>query len=178
MGLKRELRLSRSRFQKNLGTNNIDSYLEILSDSLGLLRANSFEISEIERGLGLSTNRPAAVLVSEIVNVKNVPSGTSISYGYLATTTSETQLGLVAIGFSDGIPRDCSNTLQVEVAGHPVRNLGRIAMDQMVVELGALAVPLGSEVSIEFSEMANKSRFSELEIFARVTSRVKRVIVE
>lgn len=85
-------------------------------------------------------------LSSELVAVKPVPSGTGVSYGYTHRTEAPTTLGLVALGYADGIPRLTSNRAVVSVAGtrHPL--VGRIAMDQFVIDLGDSVAHVGDPV--------------------------------
>ena len=54
--------------------------------------------------------------------------------------------GLVALGFSDGLPRSISDRFSATIDGVSYRSIGRMAMDQTVFELGDLSPSLGSEV--------------------------------
>ncbi len=93
-------------------------------------------------GLGTSQSlglRPAMTLRSRLAHVKGIEGGDRVSYGGTWTASSSTVVGLVPVGYADGIPRSASNTGQVLINGRrcPVR--GIIAMDQFVVELGPQA---------------------------------------
>ena len=80
--------------------------------------------------------RPVMRLRAQLVNVKQIPAGASVSYGWTWTTDVPTTVGLVPLGYGDGIPRHAGNRAWVWSGGRlPVR--GRICMDQFVVELGA-----------------------------------------
>jgi len=80
--------------------------------------------------------RPVLTLEAEVVAVKQVPAGAGVSYGYTYRTTRGSTLALVGLGYSDGVPRLASNRAQVLVAGTPHPLVGRIAMDQLVVDCG------------------------------------------
>ena len=86
---------------------------------------------------------PAMELSAGIASVKRVPAGSGVSYGYRYTTTAETTLALVPIGYADGIPRHGSNAAPVSINGRTYRVCGTIAMDQFVVDVGDDAVAVG-----------------------------------
>ncbi len=81
--------------------------------------------------------RPVMRLRSQLVNVKQIPAGASVSYGWTWTAEAATTVGLVPLGYGDGIPRHASNRAWVGWSGGRVPVRGRICMDQFVVELGA-----------------------------------------
>ena len=78
---------------------------------------------------------PAMTARASLALVKDVEEDTAVSYGRTWTAERPTRLGLVPVGYADGLPRAGSNHAEVLVAGarRPVR--GRICMDQLVVEL-------------------------------------------
>jgi len=84
---------------------------------------------------------PAMTLEAELATVKRVPAGHGVSYTHQYVTPRDTVLGVVPLGYADGIPRHASGTQ--EHAGGPVRVgdrtlgvAGRVCMDQVVVDLG------------------------------------------
>ncbi|HEU4332414.1 MAG TPA: alanine racemase [Lapillicoccus sp.] len=79
---------------------------------------------------------PAMTLVARLSLVKRVPAGQGVSYGHAYTTPRETVLGLVPLGYADGIPRNATNVGPVSVQGRPNVIAGRVCMDQFVVDLG------------------------------------------
>jgi alanine racemase len=91
--------------------------------------------------------RPAMTLRAPLALVKDVPAGQGVSYAHAHTTTAPTRLGLVPLGYADGIPRhaggDGSAPAEhpggpVRVAGGTARVAGRVCMDQFVVDLAGL----------------------------------------
>lgn len=80
--------------------------------------------------------RPAMTLRARLAHVKAIPAGDKVSYGGTWTATEPTTVGLVPVGYADGIPRTASNRAQVMVGGRRCPVLGVIAMDQFVVDLG------------------------------------------
>ena len=90
--------------------------------------------------------RPAMTARAELVQVKRVPAGAGVSYGHRYTTTRETTLGLVPLGYAEGIPRQASNTAQVQVRGQRWTISGTVCMNQVVVDFGDTPVAPGDEV--------------------------------
>jgi alanine racemase len=90
--------------------------------------------------------RPAMTIRATLVQVKRVPAGTSVSYGHRYTTRADATLGLVPLGYSEGIPRHATNTAQVQVAGKRWTISGTVCMNQIVVDFGDAGVAPGDEV--------------------------------
>jgi alanine racemase len=85
--------------------------------------------------LGLRT---AMTLLGRIAHVKRVPAGQGINYGHTYVTTRDTVVALVPIGYADGLPRQAGNNGPMQLAGQLHRVAGRVAMDQVVVDLSNL----------------------------------------
>ncbi|MFJ9519046.1 alanine racemase [Kitasatospora sp. NPDC101801] len=92
--------------------------------------------------------RPVMALTARLALVKHVPGGHGVSYGHHYTTSGETTLGLVPVGYADGIPRHASGTGPVQVGGKWYTVAGRVAMDQFVVDLGGDTARVGDEVRV------------------------------
>ncbi len=93
--------------------------------------------------------RPAMTLKSQVVALKDVARGSHASYGLTYTCEADTRFALVAGGYADGLPRSASNAARVFIGGRQYRQVGRIAMDQIVVEVGLDSdVGVGDEVTI------------------------------
>ncbi|MEY4558746.1 MAG: alanine racemase, partial [Actinomycetota bacterium] len=127
--------------------------------------------------------QPAMRAVSEVVNLKRVPAGQGVSYGYRYRTDRETTLALVPFGYSEGMPRIAVGA-KVLIAGKQFEISGRVAMDQFVVDVGDHDVYLGSEVVIFGDPAKGEPSADELgasagtinyEIVTRIGGRAKRV---
>ena len=90
--------------------------------------------------------RPAMTLRARLVLVKRVPAGTGVSYGHRYTTTRETTLGLVPLGYADGIPRAATGLPLVAAHGRRWPIAGTVCMDQLVIDFGDEPVAEGEEV--------------------------------
>jgi alanine racemase len=90
--------------------------------------------------------RPAMTLATEVAAVRRIAAGTGVSYDHVWRASAPTTLALVPVGYADGVPRAASNRAEVLLAGkrRPVR--GRIAMDQLLVDVGDDEVHVGDEV--------------------------------
>jgi alanine racemase len=89
---------------------------------------------------------PAMTAEVRLAMVKRLEAGAGISYGHTYVTQSATNVGLVPVGYGDGVPRHASSTAEVLVAGSRRPVLGRVCMDQFVVDLGADPVRAGDSV--------------------------------
>lgn len=130
--------------------------------------------------------RPVMRLSASLALVKHVPGGHGVSYGHHYVTPGETTLGLVPVGYGDGIPRHASGTGPVLVGGKLRTVAGRIAMDQFVVDLGGDEPAVGSEAVLfgpgdrgepTAEDWAQAAGTIAYEIVTRIGSRVPRVYV-
>lgn len=80
--------------------------------------------------------REAMRVTARLVAVKDSPAGQGVSYGHQYTTKRATRLGLVPLGYADGIPRHAGNLGPMQVGGRDYTVAGRVCMDQMVLDLG------------------------------------------
>lgn len=89
---------------------------------------------------------PVMTLRARLAGVKRVPAGQGVSYGHEYVTAQETSLGLVPLGYADGIPRHAGSRAPVLAAGRTRTIAGRVCMDQFVLDLGDDAAAPGDEV--------------------------------
>ncbi len=135
--------------------------------------------------------KPVMALVSKIVCVRPFKKGMSVSYGHTWTAAEDTTLGVLPIGYADGLFRRFADGLNVAVDGknYPLR--GRICMDQCMIDLGKKgsesdfrwkeAVIFGPEESGALQtaqDLADKTGTISYEITSALTKRVKRVYIE
>ncbi len=78
---------------------------------------------------------PAMELISHVVMVKTVPAGTPVSYGGTFVTDKDTRIATIPVGYGDGYPRSLSNKGYVLIHGHRAHILGRVCMDQLMVDV-------------------------------------------
>ncbi|MEV5814163.1 alanine racemase [Streptomyces mutabilis] len=130
--------------------------------------------------------RPVMTLSASLALVKQVPGGHGVSYGHHYATPGETTLGLVPLGYADGIPRHASSAGPVLVGGKWRTVAGRIAMDQFVVDLGGERLEPGAEAVLfgpgdrgepTAEDWAQAAGTIAYEIVTRIGTRVPRVYV-
>ncbi len=79
--------------------------------------------------------KPAMELISHIVMLKEVPEGTPVSYGGTFVTERTTRIATIPVGYGDGYPRSLSNKGYVLIKGKRAPILGRVCMDQFMVDV-------------------------------------------
>ncbi|MFE9474519.1 alanine racemase [Streptomyces griseofuscus] len=131
--------------------------------------------------------RPVMTLSASLALVKRVPGGHGVSYGHHYVTPGDTTLGLVPLGYGDGVPRHASGAGPVLVDGKWRTAAGRVAMDQFVVDLGGDEPPVGSEAVLfgpgdrgepTAEDWATACGTIVYEIVTRIGTRVPRVYVD
>jgi alanine racemase len=129
--------------------------------------------------------RPAMTVRAQLILVKAAQAGDAVGYGGTAILPRDTRLGVVVMGYSDGLPRNTSSGAGVTHGDTRAPLVGRISMDQCVVDLGAdsLAEP-GDYVTVfgsdgySIDEWASASGTINYEIVTRIATRVPRLYSE
>ncbi|GAA4714459.1 alanine racemase [Nocardioides conyzicola] len=186
--------LGRTRFAWGLETARAaglrprDRHLAATSATLNDPRAHH-TMSRVGAGLvgidpsGSTRLHPAMTLTAPVVQVRKVRAGTPVGYGHTHRTAAATHLGLLPIGYADGLPRLASGRGQVLVRGVRRPVVGRISMDQLVVDLGSRGIDQGETVTLfgpgthgepTVSEWAAWADTIEHEIVTGIGARVER----
>ncbi|GAA4461454.1 alanine racemase [Phytohabitans houttuyneae] len=97
---------------------------------------------------GTTALRTALTLAAPVVAVRRVAAGTPVGYGHAWHAPAATTLGLVPVGYGDGLPRHAWARAEVQVRGRRRRIAGRISMDQLVVDLGDDPVRPGETATV------------------------------
>lgn len=159
----------------------------------GTSRFNAVRIGLLQFGIqpragsllsGVKTE-PVFSFHTRVVLVKALPAGTTISYGRTHTLTRPSRVAILCAGYGDGLPRAASNRAQVLIHGRRCPVLGRITMDQTVVDVtdvpgvaaGDPVVLVGRQHEAEIS-VTEFSRWSDTipwETLCSVTKRVPRL---
>lgn len=127
----------------------LDPQLRHVSSSANILDRPEFAFDMVRAGLaiyGLAPAdhldpadyglRPALTVTAPVVLVKKVPAGTGVSYEHQAITHEARFLGLIPLGYADGIPKGISGRSIVRIGGRRVPVIGKVCMDQFMVDLG------------------------------------------
>ena len=113
--------------------------------------------------------------------IRTLPAGHGVSYGRAFVTTRPTRVATIGIGYGDGYPRHISgNGADVFIRGRRFPLLGRVTMDQLMVDVTGSEVAEGDEVemfgpNIRVDEVAAKAGTIAWEVLTGITPRVVRV---
>ena len=124
---------------------------------------------------------------SHVAYVKKVGAGFTVSYGSTYVTDKETEIATIPVGYGDGYPRTLSNKGMVLIGGHFAKIIGRVCMDQFMVDVTGLGVSRGDEVilmgsdgenSITAEEIGDLSGRFNYELVCDINKRVPRVYIK
>ena len=185
-----------SKLAQLIATGITPKYIHLANSAATLTNPNShknivrlgiamYGLSPDVNTLGSSQNlelEPAMTLKAEIHLVKRVPAGSPVGYGGTQTTLRDTKLAIITIGYADGIPRNASSAVGVFAAGRKAAIIGRVSMDQFVVDLGADSNAVAGEIVEVFGangysidDWAAASGTINYEIVTRIAARVPRI---
>lgn len=91
--------------------------------------------------------RAAMTLRARVTTTRVVPKGEGVSYSHTWWAQRDTRTAVVALGYADGLPRSVSGKMQVTINGKTYPQIGRVCMDQIVVELGPVDSAAASAVA-------------------------------
>ncbi|MEO6821876.1 MAG: alanine racemase [Candidatus Nanopelagicales bacterium] len=161
-----------------------DTRLDLVRPGIALYGISPGEQIGTVRALGL---RAAMSLRARLALVKRVPAGQGVSYGHAYVTDRETVLGLVPLGYGDGIARSAANRGPVQAGLLRTSVVGQVCMDQVVVDLGpGSAARIGDEVVLfgdagtgvpEVEDWGRATGTIGYEVVTRIGPRVPRAYV-
>lgn len=188
-------------FVKMLEEREINIPVKHCSNSAGIIDIREADLNAVRAGIsmyGLYPSQevdtsgillvPALEWKSFITCVKKIPEGTPVSYGGTFVADRETTVATIPVGYGDGYPRNLSNKGRVLIHGKPARILGRVCMDQMMVDVTDIPdVNVDDEVTligieekdqITVAEMAETGGGFHYEILCDINKRVPRVYLK
>lgn len=133
---------------------------------------------------GVVPLRPVMTLRARVTALRTAEAGETVSYGNLWRAERPTRVATVGVGYADGYPRNATLKAQVTVAGERRPVLGRICMDQCMVDVTGLDVQIGDwmefwgEGGVTVSDVAAWGGTNEYEVLTGVGNRVERVLVD
>nr|WP_232663961.1 alanine racemase [Pseudonocardia sp. TRM90224] len=148
-----------------------------------------YGLDPFDRPVAESPLRPVMTLRARVVLVKRVPEGEGVSYGHEWTTPRETTLALLPIGYADGVPRGLGRDGRMRVLlGGAIRPVvGRVCMDQVVVDCGDAEVAIGDRAVLfgpggagepTAQDWADELGTIHYEIVTGVRGRARRTVVD
>ena len=165
-----------------LSKNIHDSFFDMVRP--GLMLYGAYPSPYVSKDIGLE---PALALKTRVVFIKDVEPGSTISYGRTYITKSKARLAAIPIGYGDGYSRLLSNKGEVLIKGKRAPIVGRVCMDQSIVDVSKISeVCVGDEViligrqgqeQITTEEIAEKTGTIPNEVFCMISKRVPRVYI-
>lgn len=155
------------------------SHFEMARCGVAIYGLDPFQRDPAEHGL-----RPAMSLRSHVADVKRFPAGTSAGYGRKWKAEADTWVGVIPLGYGDGVRRALTNNAEVLVGGrrHPL--VGTVSMDNLTIDLGpetevqpgdeAVLIGTQGEETILAEEVARRLRTINYEVTCAISPRVPR----
>lgn len=152
----------------------------------GIITYGMYPSDEVDQSL-LSLH-PALQWLSRVSHVKTLPAGREISYGGTYVTGADTVVATIPVGYADGYRRNLSGRFHVLIRGQKAPILGRICMDQMMVDVTAIpGVTVGDQVTligtdggetITVEEIAARADSFNYEFVCGISRRVPRLYLK
>ena len=189
-----------SSFNHMLKEKGVNIKIKHIANSAAIIELTQFAINMARPGIilyGLYPSdevnknnlmlKPVMELVSNVVFVKNIKKGDTVSYGRTFTATKDMTVATIPVGYADGYPRLLSNNGRVIINGKYAPIIGRICMDQFMVDVtdilnvkeGDEAVLMGKRGQCEISadEIAKITGTISYEVVCDIGKRVPRIII-
>ncbi len=143
--------------------------------------------SSIKNKLAKFNLKPALTWKAKIAQIKEIKSGTSVSYGLTEKVTKDSKIAIIPIGYWDGYDRKLSSIGHILIKGQRCKVLGRVCMNMMVIDVSNInniivedeAVILGKqnkeEITVE--EVAQKTGTINYEIITRINPLIPRIVI-
>jgi alanine racemase len=188
-------------FYENLKENNVNVNIRHIGNSAAIMDLPESHYDAVRPGIILygcypsnevkkeNINlKPVLSLKTNIVHVKKVPSGTSISYGREFNTEKESIIATLPVGYADGYSRSLFNKAKVIVNGQFAKVVGRICMDQCMIDVtdipevkvGDEVILIGEQDGLKFSvdDVAELMGTINYEVTCMISRRVPRVYIK
>lgn len=200
---KKYAKLQKDRFLQyiqGLKAGGIDPQIKHIDNSAGAMELQDDEFDMVRLGIvtyGLYPSeevnksiviKPAMKLVAHVAHVKTLPAGVGVGYGWTYTTDKTTRVATITVGYADGYPRALSNCGRVLIHGQYAPIIGRVCMDQIMVDVSDIpGVKLDDEVVLIGEDMGNTITVEEVaepansfnyELVCNISRRVPRVYVQ
>ena len=153
-----------------------ESHLDLIRPGIIMYGISPTDIVGSEFGL-----TPVMNLTSSLIAVRNHKKGEPVGYSGLWTSPRDTKIGVVAIGYGDGYPRDAAEGTPVYLNGRIVPIVGRVSMDMLTVDLGPDSQDhVGDEVILWGKELPIETvaKYTGILSYELITKLTPRVITE
>ena len=179
----RGVRIPIRHLNNSAGLMNFDTHYEMVR--AGIVTYGMYPSEEVSPEL--LTLKPALQFLSKVTFVKTLPAGREISYGGTFVTTKDTRVATVPVGYADGYRRSLSGRFYCLIHGKKAPILGRICMDQMMVDVTEIPetqpgdrvtlVGTDGEETITMEQIAAAADSFNYEFVCGISRRVPRIYV-
>ena len=179
----RGVRIPIRHLNNSAGLMNFDRHYDMVRS--GIVTYGMYPSAEVSPEL--LALRPALQFLSKVTHVKTLPAGREVSYGGTYTTTKDTVIATVPVGYADGYRRNLSGKFYVLIHGKRAPILGRICMDQMMVDVTGIPnvqpgdrvtlVGTDGEETITMEEISAQADSFNYEFVCGISRRVPRIYV-
>ena len=182
---------------KYLNDRGVNFKIRHVSNSGAIFNYPEYQLDMVRAGISLYGLSPSATTIganklkqvmalkTAVANVKEVSINQSIGYGRAFIADKPTKIATLSIGYADGVWRRNANLpLEVVINGNTAHSVGRICMDQLMVDVTGLNVNIGDEViifgngGVSIKDFAKKNETITYEIVCAVGKRVERIYVD
>lgn len=178
----REVEIPIKHLNNSAGIMNFDEYFDMCR--MGIITYGLYPSDEVDKGI--LDLEPIMSWHAKISHVKDLEPNREISYGGTFKTDRVTKVATVPVGYADGFPRCLSNKGKVIINGKYAKILGRVCMDQFMVDVSDIECNVNDEVvlfgtqkkaCISLEELSNSAYSFNYELPCRIPLRVNRVYV-
>lgn len=161
-------------------------FMKHICNSMGVLNYPKAHFNMVRLGLGLygyghTSLQPAFSMFAVVSQIKTIQKGESVSYGRTFVAKEEMRLGIISVGYADGLNKALSNAnWSFIVNGLKVPVVGQICMDMCMVNLNGVQVEEGDKVQVfgpgnSLEEMSKVLNTIPYEILTRISGRILRI---
>jgi len=152
-------------FMELLAARNVNIPVKHLANSAAIIDLPEYYFDMVRPGIVLSgfypsdevnkneyIFKPCVTLKARVANIKTLGAGEGIGYGHLFSTSKETVVGTIPLGYADGYSRLLSNKGYVVVNGVKCNILGKVCMDQFMIDLSDVKDPKIGDIAILYGD--------------------------
>ena len=178
----REIEIPIKHLNNSAGIMNFDEYFDMCR--MGIITYGLYPSDEVDKDI--LDLEPIMSWHAKISHIKELEPNREISYGGTFKTDRVTKVATVPVGYADGFPRCLSNKGKVIINGKYAKILGRVCMDQFMVDVSDIECNINDEVvlfgtqknaHISLEELSNSAYSFNYELPCRIPVRVNRVYV-
>ena len=178
----REVEIPIKHLNNSAGIMNFDEHFDMCR--MGIITYGLYPSDEVDKGI--LDLEPIMSWHTKVAHIKDLEPNREISYGGTFKTDRVTKVATVPVGYADGFPRCLSNKGKVIINGKYAKILGRVCMDQFMVDVSDIECNVNDEVvlfgtqkdaHISLEELSNSAYSFNYELPCRIPLRVNRVYV-